>query len=67
MGIGENVKGAVKEKVGDVTNNDELREEGDAQQTKGAEQTRENKDRAEAKAHEKKAEALDKQQDAVEE
>ncbi|HEV7194017.1 MAG TPA: hypothetical protein VGN35_12525 [Jatrophihabitantaceae bacterium] len=66
MGIGENIKGAVKEKAGEVVGNDHLRAEGDAQQTKGAEETRETEARAEAKAHEKKADALDREQDAVE-
>lgn len=66
MGIGESIKGTMKEKAGDLVGNDELKAEGDAQQTKGDEQTHETKDRAEAKAHEEKAEALDREQDAVE-
>jgi uncharacterized protein YjbJ (UPF0337 family) len=66
MGIGENIKGTIKEKVGDLTGDDQLQAEGDAQQTKGTEQTRESKDRAEAKAHEKKADALGQEQDALE-
>lgn len=65
MGIGENVKGTIKEKAGDVTGNDQLRAEGDAQQTKGEEQTRESKDRAEAKAHEEKAAALEQEQQSL--
>ena len=60
MGIGEQIKGAVKQKVGDVTDDNALQSEGDAQQTKGEEETAENKDRAEAQAHEKKADALEK-------
>ena len=66
MGIGEQIKGTIKEKTGQAVDNDELEAEGSAQQTKGEEQTRESKDRAEAKAHEKKADALDKQQQALE-
>ena len=66
MGIGESIKGAVKGKVGDVTDNDDLQAEGEAQQSKGDEETRETKDHAEAKAHEKKADALQEQQDALE-
>jgi len=66
MGIGESIKGTIKEKAGEVVGDDHLKAEGDAQQTKGDEQTRESKDRAEAKAHEKKAEALAQEQDALE-
>jgi uncharacterized protein YjbJ (UPF0337 family) len=66
MGIGESIKGAVKEKAGDLVDNDDLRAEGEAQQTKGDEQTRETKDRAEAQAHEKKADALEREQEALE-
>jgi uncharacterized protein YjbJ (UPF0337 family) len=66
MGIGESIKGTLKEKAGDLVDNDELKAEGEAQQTKGDEETRESKDRAEAKAHEKKADALEQQQEALE-
>ena len=66
MGIGESVKGAIKQKTGDVLDNDELEAEGNAQQTKGDEETRESKDRAEAQAHEKKADALEQEQQALE-
>ena len=66
MGIGESIKGTIKEKAGEVTNNDELQAEGSAQSTKGDEQTRETKDRAEAQAHEKKADALEREQSALE-
>ena len=47
MGVGENVKGVAKEKLGDITDNENLR--------------------AEAKAHEKKADALEQKQEALEE
>ncbi len=66
MGIGENIKGVVKQKAGDLTDNDNLEAEGEAQQTKGEEQTQETKDRAAAQAHEKKADSLAKEQDALE-
>jgi uncharacterized protein YjbJ (UPF0337 family) len=66
MGIGESIKGTLKEKAGDLVDNDELKAEGEAQQTKGDEETRESKDRAEAKAHEEKADALEQQQEALE-
>jgi len=67
MGVGENIKGAIKEKAGEVTDNDALQAEGRAQQTKGEEQTKETKDRAEAQAHEKKADLLESEREAVEE
>ena len=66
MGIGENIKGTIKAKVGDLTDNDKLQAEGEAQETKGQEQTKETKERAEAKAHEKKADALEQEQQALE-
>jgi uncharacterized protein YjbJ (UPF0337 family) len=66
MGIAENVKGAIKEKVGDATDNDALEAEGKAQREKGAEEVEATKARAEAQAHEKKADALDAEQSAVE-
>lgn len=67
MGVGENIKGTIKEKAGDLTDNQELEAEGRAQQTKGEEETKENKDRAEAQAHEKKADLLESERDALEE
>lgn len=66
MGIGENIKGTVKEQAGKVLGDDNLRAEGDAQQTRGEEETRETKERAEAKAHEEKAEALEQRQESLE-
>lgn len=66
MGIGESIKGAVKEKAGQAVGNEHLENEGKAQNTKGDEETRESKERAEAKAHEKKADALEQEQDALE-
>jgi uncharacterized protein YjbJ (UPF0337 family) len=67
MGVGENIKGNLKEKAGDVLDDDNLKREGEAQQTKGREEVRETKDRAEAQAHEKKADALEREQEALEE
>lgn len=66
MGIGESIKGTIKEKAGEAVDNDELKAEGEAQQTKGDEQTRETRERAEAQAHEKKADALAREQAALE-
>lgn len=65
MGIGESIKGAIKQKSGAAIGNDQLEAEGEAQQTKGDEQARESKDRAEAKAHEKKADALAEEQESL--
>ncbi|MDT4894803.1 MAG: CsbD-like [Pseudonocardiales bacterium] len=66
MGVGENIKGTLKEKAGELSGNDELEAEGRAQRQKGEQQTRENKERAEAQVHEKKADALEREQDALE-
>ena len=64
-GIGEQLKGTVKEKVGDITGSPQLQQEGDAQQTKGEEQSREARERAEARAHEEQAAALDREQQSL--
>ncbi len=66
MGIGESIKGKVKEQVGDVTNNDELEAEGQAQDEKGQEEARATKAKTEAKAHEGKAESLEQEQKSLE-
>jgi uncharacterized protein YjbJ (UPF0337 family) len=66
MGIGENIKGSVKEQLGKFTEDDELKAEGRAQQSKGEHQTEETKNRAKAKAHEEKADALQRRQEALE-
>jgi uncharacterized protein YjbJ (UPF0337 family) len=67
MGVGEKFKGAVKEKIGEYTDRDELRAEGHAQQRKGEHEVRETKERAEAQAHQQKADAYERRQDALEE
>jgi uncharacterized protein YjbJ (UPF0337 family) len=66
MGIGENIKGTIKEKAGEAFGDENLREEGDAQQTKGAEQAKETEERVKAKAHEEEAESLREQQNRLE-
>jgi uncharacterized protein YjbJ (UPF0337 family) len=66
MGIGENIKGTIKEKAGEVFDDKNLEEEGNAQQERGEEEARESKARAEAKAHEKEADALAERQDELE-
>jgi uncharacterized protein YjbJ (UPF0337 family) len=66
MGIGETIKGKIKEKAGDAVDDDNLQAEGEAQQTKGEAETDETKARAEAQAHEKKADALEREQESLE-
>jgi uncharacterized protein YjbJ (UPF0337 family) len=66
MGVFEQIKGKTKEVVGEVTNNDALEQEGKAQVDKGVEQTKADAAQAEAKAHEKAAEAADKRQQLAE-
>ena len=59
MGIGEQAKGTIKGAIGELTDNDELRREGEAQQEKGEEEHRADVHKAKAKAHEKKADAAE--------
>jgi uncharacterized protein YjbJ (UPF0337 family) len=66
MGIGENIKGTVKEKLGEALDDDNLRAEGDAQQERGEQETKESADRARAQAHEEKARELDERQENLE-
>jgi uncharacterized protein YjbJ (UPF0337 family) len=61
MGILEDAKGAIKEKIGDVTNQDDLQAEGQAQKEKGEAQTEQTSEKVQAQAAEKKAEALEEQ------
>ena len=65
MGIGESIKGKVKQAAGDLTNNTDLKEEGRAQQEKGEAETEATKARAEAKAHEAEAREKEFEQDAA--
>ena len=67
MSVFEQAKGKVKEAVGDITDNEALKTEGEAQVDKGYEETKETKAKAEAQAHEKKAELLDEKQKLAEE
>jgi uncharacterized protein YjbJ (UPF0337 family) len=67
MGVGENIKGTVKEKLGEALDDEDLRAEGDAQQRKGEQEAKETEDRARAKAHEEKARELDDRQQDLEE
>jgi uncharacterized protein YjbJ (UPF0337 family) len=65
MGTGEQVKGKVKEVVGDVTGNDALEQEGRAQDKKGEAERQANQERAKAKAHEAVAREKKMEQDMV--
>ena len=56
MGVLEEAKGKVKQAAGDLTDNEALKTEGEAQASKGAEERKETQARAEAKMHEKMAE-----------
>ena len=67
MGVMEHTKGKVKQAVGDLTDNEALKAEGEAQTKKARSEFKETEARAEAKAHEKKAEFHDKKQELAEE
>jgi uncharacterized protein YjbJ (UPF0337 family) len=67
MGVGEKIKGAVKEKLGQAVDRDDLRAEGRAQQRKGEHEMRDTEERARAAAHEQRAEDLARRQEALEE
>ena len=66
MGAVEEAKGKLKQAVGDVTDNEALQAEGQAQSDKGAEERQETEARAKAQAHEKKAAMHEAKQEAVE-
>ena len=66
MGVMEELKGKGKQVVGDITDNEALKTEGEAQSDKGAEERKETEARAEAKLHEKKAEMHEAEQKAAE-
>jgi uncharacterized protein YjbJ (UPF0337 family) len=61
-GITETVKGKAKEVIGDLTDNAELKSEGEAQADKGQAETQATKARAKAKAHEAEAKEKELQQ-----
>lgn len=65
MGIGEEFKGKAKQAVGDITDNDSLKTEGEAQADKGAEERQSTEAQAKAKAHEEKAEMHEQKQEAA--
>ena len=66
MGVFEEAKGKVKEKVGEATDNPDLQREGQAQGDKGQAEREATQARAEAKAHEGKAKAHEVEQEAAE-
>ena len=66
MGTFEKVKGAVKEKVGEMTDNPMLEEEGEQQAAKGTQEMKAEKERAKAQAHEKQGEYHEQKQKAAE-
>jgi uncharacterized protein YjbJ (UPF0337 family) len=66
MGIGEEIKGKVKQAAGDLTDSEALKAEGEAQADKGAEERKATQAQAEAKAHEKKADMHEQKQEAAE-
>ena len=66
MGVLEEAKGKVKQAAGDISDNEALKTEGEAQASKGAEERKETQARAEAQAHEKKAAMHEQKQEAAE-
>jgi uncharacterized protein YjbJ (UPF0337 family) len=66
MGVFEEGKGKVKEAVGDITDNPDLKAEGRAQQDKGEAEREATEAEAEAKAHEAKAKEKELEQRAAE-
>jgi uncharacterized protein YjbJ (UPF0337 family) len=65
MGVFEEAKGKVKQAVGDITDNPDLQQEGQAQQEKGEADREATQARVEAKAHEAKAKEKEVEQRAA--
>jgi len=65
VGVFEEAKGKVKQAAGDLTDNDKLQREGEAQADKGEAEREATQARAEAKAHETKAAAAEAEQRAA--
>jgi uncharacterized protein YjbJ (UPF0337 family) len=66
MGVFEEAKGKVKQAVGDLTDQPNLRREGEAQENKGESEREAQEARAKAQAHEKKADLEEQKQKAAE-
>lgn len=64
-GTMEQTKGKLKEAAGDLTDNETLKVEGEAQAGKGAEERKATEAQARAKAHEKKADMHEQVQEAA--
>ncbi|MGH3745652.1 MAG: hypothetical protein ACRDTP_12400 [Mycobacteriales bacterium] len=65
MSLIEQAKGTIKDKVGKVAHDDDLRAEGQAQQDKGEADTKATSEKAKAQAGEKKADAIGEQADRL--
>jgi uncharacterized protein YjbJ (UPF0337 family) len=65
MGILEEGKGKIKQAVGDLTDNDDLKREGKAQRARGEAEREATKERASAKVHETKAKAYEAEERAA--
>jgi uncharacterized protein YjbJ (UPF0337 family) len=66
MGTFEEAKGKIKQAAGDLTDNPDLRREGEAQEKKGEDEREATQARAEAKAKEAQAEAHEAEQKVAE-
>lgn len=66
MGFIEEAKGKVKKAAGDLTDNPDLKREGDAQADKGEAEADADKARAKAKGHEAEAKEKEVEQEAAE-
>ena len=66
MGVFEEAKGKVKEKVGEIADDPKLQREGQAQAKKGEAEREATEARVEAKGHEAKAKAHEVEQEVAE-
>ena len=67
MGVFEEAKGKIKQAAGDLTNNPDLRREGEAQEEKGAAEREATEARAKAKAKEAKAKGAELKEETAQE
>ena len=65
MGTFEEAKGKVKKAVADITDDPQLRQEGEAQEERGEAERQATQERAKAKAHETKAKEKEMEQRAA--
>jgi uncharacterized protein YjbJ (UPF0337 family) len=66
MGVFEEAKGKAKQVVGDLTDNSDLKREGNAQEAKGEAEREATEARAKAKVHEAKADEKELEQEVAE-